>query len=692
MKERSLKTKLLLPFIALEFFIILVAFIWSYYESWRQQKFFFIQKNSFLRKNLNKFEELSRIAVQDAILLSECKRIIEAFKARDREKLSKVTYKFLNELEMVLPYRYYVHYHFPHAISFLRLWKPNKYGDDISSFRRMIVDVQRSKRPVWGIELGRMGLAIRGIAPILDGDRLLGSVEVFFDMGEVLRKNTPVNPGFSQGIYIVSQLNLFASPYKSIKKKESGLIAWKPLSQTCEKLLPSSFFRDALSMPVHLIKGKFLFVSIPVYDYSKEPVGVYVGCFLCPSFFTKNLLYSLFTVCLILFPVTLFYFYLINTEIISPIRLLNANLNIVDRIIGQHLMLFFKELKMEEFIRGTNKEIALLANQVYKIIEKLRSLITFRHYIEQEKNIAEVYERLKILLTQKFKLQNFVIYEVSNSKNKMYKVVEVFRDPIFKEFVFCPDVPENCECVRVGGVVCNLIPEEMCRYMKEDICYLCIPIKGEGNLIGIVMFLFRECDESLKDLVIYQVVPYLEIAFSVITVKKYAEILKKAALHDYLTGLYNRRVLEDFITHFEALALRQRKKVGVLMLDLDHFKQINDIYGHRAGDEVLRQVALIIKNNLRKSDIAIRYGGEEILLLLNDIQKDSLFDTAEKIRKTVAKTEIFYEDKVIKVTVSIGAALFSDVGSRLEETIKYADKALYEAKSLGRNKVVIFSK
>ncbi len=162
--------------------------------------------------------------------------------------------------------------------------------------------------------------------------------------------------------------------------------------------------------------------------------------------------------------------------------------------------------------------------------------------------------------------------------------------------------------------------------------------------------------------------------------------LTQQANLDRLTDLYNRRYFDKtFEEHFNN-AHQNRYPLSLLFIDIDHFKKINDTFGHNKGDEVLRGVAQIIRALCRKDDVVARYGGEEFVIIFPRMNKESAIQIAETIRKVVEKksTEIIG----LKVTVSIGVATDFRNFSRPEELIKTADNALYKAKSLGRNCVV----
>ena len=174
----------------------------------------------------------------------------------------------------------------------------------------------------------------------------------------------------------------------------------------------------------------------------------------------------------------------------------------------------------------------------------------------------------------------------------------------------------------------------------------------------------------------------------------YSEILKHATL-DALTGFYNRRHLEERMKQETAKAKRQKTPLCAIMTDIDFFKKVNDIYGHAAGDLVLKLVSKTIRSQLREYDIAGRYGGEEFALLLPFTRTEEAIMVAERLRHAVENTIIDLTkvnpespQKTINVTISIGIYEFKTTDNT-EDLLKKADKALYEAKDTGRNKVII---
>lgn len=174
----------------------------------------------------------------------------------------------------------------------------------------------------------------------------------------------------------------------------------------------------------------------------------------------------------------------------------------------------------------------------------------------------------------------------------------------------------------------------------------------------------------------------------------YSEILKHATL-DALTGFYNRRQLDERIKQETAKAKRQKTPICAIMTDIDYFKKVNDVYGHAAGDLVLKEVSKTIRSQLREYDIAGRYGGEEFAILLPFTRTEEAVMVAERLRNAVEKTIINLTkvnpdspQKTINVTISIGIYEYK-ITDDAEDLLKKADKALYEAKETGRNRVII---
>jgi diguanylate cyclase (GGDEF)-like protein len=168
------------------------------------------------------------------------------------------------------------------------------------------------------------------------------------------------------------------------------------------------------------------------------------------------------------------------------------------------------------------------------------------------------------------------------------------------------------------------------------------------------------------------------------------ETLRRQAIRDGLTNLFNRRYMEETLEREISRAQRKDAGLGLLMIDIDHFKSFNDDYGHDAGDMVLREVGGLLLNRTRKEDVACRYGGEEFLIIIPETGEDDALARAEELQAALCAMHLTYHERMLReVTVSIGVAVFPRHGSNVDNLLKAADLALYAAKRAGRNRVCL---
>jgi diguanylate cyclase (GGDEF)-like protein len=265
---------------------------------------------------------------------------------------------------------------------------------------------------------------------------------------------------------------------------------------------------------------------------------------------------------------------------------------------------------------------------------------------------------------------------------------------------YLPDltISSLCRAKRTGAVVSSLVDPSICRVciFNDVLNHICIPMLAGGQVMGVAQLitpisLNRQSTEQLnKTLDVAK--NYIEEALPVIQAKRFARELEEMATKDQLTGLYNRRYLEISLQQIIAGVKRRGTQMGILMCDMDFFKQVNDTHGHDAGDIVLTKLSAILRESVRSADLVIRFGGEEFLILLLDIQEGQTPKVAEKIRAAVEGYTFQLQGTDIKKTLSIGTAVFPGTGGNgIWEVIKQADVALYKAKDSGRNQVVEFT-
>ena len=165
--------------------------------------------------------------------------------------------------------------------------------------------------------------------------------------------------------------------------------------------------------------------------------------------------------------------------------------------------------------------------------------------------------------------------------------------------------------------------------------------------------------------------------------------LQELAVRDSLTGLYNRRYLDETLEREVSRARREGIPLSLVMLDIDYFKRVNDTYGHQVGDEVLRMLAATLSADVRAEDVACRYGGEEFLILLPNMPLETAMFRAEAWRAAVERLSISHGDFVLTFTISLGVSAYPDHGKTPDDLTRCADQALYKAKREGRNRVAI---
>jgi diguanylate cyclase (GGDEF)-like protein/PAS domain S-box-containing protein len=166
--------------------------------------------------------------------------------------------------------------------------------------------------------------------------------------------------------------------------------------------------------------------------------------------------------------------------------------------------------------------------------------------------------------------------------------------------------------------------------------------------------------------------------------------LREQAIRDPLTNLFNRRYLEETLDHELARASREEYSICIMMIDLDHFKKVNDTYGHEAGDHVLKAIAETLSQETRRGDFACRYGGEEFVVVMPNIDKQVAYERAEKLRNTLNSLYIPYGIYSLTITISMGIASYPTNGQTREAVLRAADKAMYAAKEAGRDHILSY--
>lgn len=234
-----------------------------------------------------------------------------------------------------------------------------------------------------------------------------------------------------------------------------------------------------------------------------------------------------------------------------------------------------------------------------------------------------------------------------------------------------------------------------CNHFKAEVNapYLCLPMSVVGETLGLVTLL-KPVGVTAERLHNWRqvAVAFAESIKMSISNLKLREALREQAIRDPLTGLHNRRYLQSMLPRELSRAVRAQRTLALVMMDVDHFKRFNDTYGHKAGDLVLQEVARAIESSLRNSDLACRYGGEEFVLVMPEVDRETAFSRIESLRAQVAGLSIQFDGPQLPpVTLSAGIACCPDDGVDEDLLLRDADLALYSAKQAGRNRIALYS-
>ncbi len=343
-----------------------------------------------------------------------------------------------------------------------------------------------------------------------------------------------------------------------------------------------------------------------------------------------------------------------------------------------------------------SRSFAHMTDVVRREREEIAALNKFSEAVTQCTSEREVYDLLLHWLRERFKPRQVIIFKLNSQENFLEAVESLVQLPEDRRTWPVIEEPHKCKAVRTGRYfrVNDVTAEPLCPShfaLPGEGSYYCGPLIAGGIIIGAVRL------EGLKDFWTPErerlLESYLSGAASALSNLRLLATMTEQANVDVLTGLYNRRFLEDYARKLLAMARRREQPVGVIMMDLDHFKSFNDIHGHEVGDRVLRQFAKTITTSMRETNLASRYGGEEFVLLLPDAGPKACLLVAERIRLATQRMVIAgsAERALSQVTVSLGIAVFPEHGQTFEEVLQASDKALYESKHAGRNRATLYA-
>lgn len=323
-----------------------------------------------------------------------------------------------------------------------------------------------------------------------------------------------------------------------------------------------------------------------------------------------------------------------------------------------------------------NQEIALLG----EMSDILQACLT----------IEEAHEAVSQLVQPLFPDVSGGVFVMNSSKCLVEAVATWGADRFTSKTLFTPN---ECWGLRRGRVyrIEDTHRNIRCNHINHISCQaesLCVPMMAQGEAMGILYLISQKQGllTTAKQQLAVTVAEHVALALANL---KLREALQQQSIRDALTGLFNRRYLEESLERDIQRAFRKQHSLGVIMIDVDHFKRYNDMFGHEGGDTVLRELGTFLKKNLRGSDIACRYGGEEITLILPEASLEVAIARAEQIREGVKHLVLKNRNQLLgAITLSLGVACFPEHGSTGQAVIQAADAALYRAKKEGRDRVV----
>ena len=323
---------------------------------------------------------------------------------------------------------------------------------------------------------------------------------------------------------------------------------------------------------------------------------------------------------------------------------------------------------------------------VQKTVTRLADIYKFKKVIEHDERIDDVYKRFAIVLSEEFKVNNFNFIE-ADTTNKTTEIVYTHKE------ILCDPISDGCRADRTNTMIDSCQFSKVCTKFTSDKLYLCIPYSISNDLDFIITISSdtQEEQERVRGF-LPQIQDYVNTAKPEIVSKKLMQILERSAQTDPLTGLYNRKFLEQYIERSLYKGMYKGIECGLMMVDIDFFKLINDNYGHDVGDIAIKTIANTLLDVVDENDIVIRFGGEEFIVIITNCDEDKLEKVAQEIRIAFSQQQIQANSETFSKTVSIGTSLFPNTNNDFWKFVKQSDIALYEAKQTGRNKVVRYKK
>ena len=357
------------------------------------------------------------------------------------------------------------------------------------------------------------------------------------------------------------------------------------------------------------------------------------------------------------------------------------------RMIGA--MLDITERKyMESSLLQANEQMSQVLNELQHRNHETVLLNEMGRSLQACQSSEEVYKIVAGLAGQMFPDTAGAFFALNTQRTLVHLIISWGELPDAKR-VFHPG---ECLALRRGQTqpFGEVQMEPCCVHVGEPrpAASFCLPLQAQGKTLGILHLQSEQAeklDEAKRQLA-YIVVEQMGMTLSNLNLR---EALREQSIRDPLTGLYNRRYMEEALRQQMSRVTRQLHPLGIVMIDIDHFKRFNDTYGHVAGDTLLRELGLFLQQRIRNEDIACRYGGEEFTLIMPDASLEVAQQRAEDLRQEVKKLLVLRDQPAEAITLSLGIAMYPQHGRTIENVLRAADAALYLAKKEGRDRVII---
>ncbi len=379
-------------------------------------------------------------------------------------------------------------------------------------------------------------------------------------------------------------------------------------------------------------------------------------------------------------------------------------------MLGEEISAAFGQIReardvLEERVKERTAELEMAAERLIKLVNDLEArnremvlLGEMGNLLQSSLTSEEAYTTIKQSVQKLFPDESGALY-IYNASRNLLEVIVAWGEALSSEEFF---TQEECQALRNGQIfqVNDLRTMPICQHVQQKVNemgnkiplpagYICAPLLTKGKATGIIYLETVQGSGPLsaKKPLVDAMSEQIMLALANLNLQ---EILRGQSVRDSLTGLFNRRYMDESLGREISRALRKGHTLGIIMFDIDHFKNFNDTHGHEAGDAVLRELGAFLLKQFRSEDIVCRFGGEEFIIILLGASLDNARKRSEALRKAVKQLDVYHRGTLLnKITLSIGVAAFPDHGNDAETLLRAVDQALYRAKNEGRDRVVV---